>query len=408
MKAEIISIGTEITTGSILNTNTKYLSTKLLENGIEVSYHTSVEDNADMIKEVFKIALKRVDLIITTGGLGPTDDDLTKEIIAETLGLKLIKDKEMEDNIKNMFNSLNRPMPTNNKKQALVPEGGRFIANEVGTAPGVYISKDNKKIIMLPRPPKEMKIMFEKYVRPIIMQDFFIITKSINTIGIGESALEMEIKDIILNEKDITIATYAKEGEVEVKIIAKGQSKDFIEERLNKVIEKVENKVGTYIYGFDNTTIEETVFKLLKEKGYKVGFCESCTGGLISSRFIRIPGASEVLDRTIVTYSNKSKIEELGVKKETLEQYGAVSKETALEMAEGLLKKGDLDLVLSTTGIAGPAGGSEEKPVGLVYIGIATKTKNKVLKCNFNGDRESIQNRTTTRSFAEIRNLLLN
>ena len=408
MKAEIISIGTEVTTGGILNTNTKYLSTKLLDNGIEVSYHTSVSDDVDVIKEVFKIALERADLIITTGGLGPTDDDLTKEIIAETLGLKLIEDKKMEDNIKSIFNSLNRPMPINNKKQALLPEGGSFIVNEIGTAPGIYISKDNKKIIMLPGPPKEMKIMFEKHVSPIIKQDFFITTKSINTIGIGESALEMKIKDIILRYKDLTIATYAKEGAVEIKIIAKGQNRNIIEEGLKEVIKEIENEVGDYIYGFDNITIEETVFNLLKGKGYEVGFCESCTGGLISSRFTRIPGASEVLDRTIVTYSNKSKMEELGVKKETLEKYGAVSEETALEMAEGLLKKGDLDLALSTTGIAGPAGGSEEKPVGLVYIGITTKTKNKVLKFNFNGDRESIQNRTTTRAFAEIRNFLLN
>ncbi|MCQ4921736.1 competence/damage-inducible protein A [Tissierella carlieri] len=408
MIAEIITIGSEITTGSILNTHSKYISSKLLELGIETYYHTSVDDNKKRVSDIINIALQRADIIITTGGLGPTDDDLTKEVISETLGLELISDKDIEDNIRNIFSKLDKTMPTNNLKQAFKPEGSQFLKNSIGTAPGIFLSKDNKKIIMLPGPSKEMELMFNNEVIPLIHEDYNIIIKSVNIIGIGESQLEMKIKDLINKDSDIIIATFAKEGEVEVKIIGKGKNKDIIENKINNVIKILKQRFHEYIYGFDNIPIEIIVFNLLKEINYKIGFCESCTGGLISSRFSRIPGVSQVFDRSIVTYSNNAKMEELGVNSNTLEKYGAVSEETAIEMANGLLNRDNLDLSLSVTGIAGPDGGTEEKPIGLVYLCISTKDKSIPIKCNFNGNRESIQNKTATRAFFELRKFLLN
>ena len=408
MIAEIITIGTEITTGSTLNTHSKYISNKLLEIGIETYYHTSVDDNRERVKDVMNIALQRSDIIITTGGLGPTDDDMTKEVIAESLNLKLVNDKDMEQSIENIFNKLNKSMPSNNIKQSFKLEGSEFLKNSIGTAPGILLSKDNKKIIMLPGPPSEMELMFSNEVMPRIQEDYHIIKKSINLIGIGESQLEMDIKDLINNDPSIVIATFAKEGETEIKIIGKGNNEDLINKKISNIINTLQDRFHKYIYGFDNAPIEVVVFNILKERKLKIGFCESCTSGLISSRFGRIPGVSEVFDRGIVSYSNNSKVEELGVKLCTLERFGAVSKETAMEMAEGLRIKGNLDITLSVTGIAGPQGGTDDKPVGLVYLGISTKDETISIKCNFNGNRKTIQNKTCTRAFSELRNFLLN
>lgn len=408
MIAEIITVGTEITTGSTLNTNSQYLSNKLLGLGIETYYHTSVDDDSDRLSNVLEIALNRADIIITTGGLGPTEDDFTKEVVSKSLGLKLEVSYEMEAKIENMFLNMNRIMTDNNRKQATKPCGSQFIENTIGTAPGIFIKWNKKIIIMLPGPPREMKLMFEKGVTPLIKKDFFIIKKSINTIGIGESALETQLLSMDLNKDHITITTFAGEGSVEIKIIGKGKNKKDIENNINSAIKIIEKNLKEYIYGYDNISIEESIINLLKSRGYRLGLCESCTGGLISSKITSVPGASSVLDRAIVSYSNNSKIEELGVSKNTLEKYGAVSRETAYEMAKGLLKSSDsLDIVLSITGIAGPDGGTFNKPVGLVYICIMTKDGYEIVKANFNGNRSLIQNRAAIRALDEIRKTLL-
>jgi nicotinamide-nucleotide amidase len=408
MIAEIITIGTEITTGSTLNTHSQYISSKLLEIGIETYYHTSVDDNRDRVKDIMNIALKRSDIIITTGGLGPTDDDMTKEVIAESLNLKLVSDNDMEKSIKDIFNKQNRSMPSNNIKQAYKLEGSEFLNNSIGTAPGIFLSKDNKKIIMLPGPPREMELMFKNEVIPRIHEDYHIIKKSVNLIGIGESQLEMDIKDLINSDSSIIIATFAKEGETEIKIIGKGNDKELVNEKINNIINILQNRFHKYIYGFDNIPIEVVVFNMLKERKYKIGFCESCTSGLISSRFGRIPGVSEVFDRGVISYSNDSKVEELGVNPSTLDNFGAVSEETAMEMANGLRTKANLDIALSVTGIAGPTGDNSEKPIGLVYLCISSKENSTVIKCNFTGNREAIQNKTATKAFGELRSFLLN
>jgi len=408
MRAEIISVGNELILGNILNTNTFYITKKLTEIGIDVLYHTSVKDDMQMLENVINIALNRADLLIFTGGLGPTYDDMTKEIVSKTLGLKLIIDEELKESIENYFKKNNRTMTSNNIKQAYIPEGAKYLPNDIGTAPGIFIEHNEKTLVLLPGPPKEMKMMFDKYVVPLIKQDFIIIERTIKTIDIGESQVESILKDIITKNKDVYIATYAKDGIVDIKIVAKGKNQDKIEELLNKTIKEIESKISDYIYSYEDENIEEVVFRMLKENNMKIAFCESCTGGLITSKFTRIPGVSEVFDRAYITYSNISKVEDLNVSKKTLEKYGAVSEETALEMAHGLLNKTNVDIALSVTGIAGPSGGSEEKPVGLVYIGICTKNCSRVIKSMFSGDRISIQNRAYLKAFNELRKFILN
>ena len=407
MIAEIITVGTEIMIGSILNTNSKYISSKLVELGIQTCYHTSVDDNDERLTNVINIALNRADVIITTGGLGPTQDDLTKEVISKALGLKLIKDLDVESNLVNMFSKMNRFMTDNNRKQAVKPENSEFINNDNGTAPGIFIYKNNKKIVMLPGPPKELIPMFENSVVNLIKDDnYSIIVNSINTIGIGESSLEVELKSLDIYDKDIEVATYAKGGSCEVKLIGRSTNKKELENKINNAIIKIEEKLGEYIYSYDNEPIEEVLVKNLVSKNYTIAICESCTGGLISSMITNIAGASKVFDRGLVTYSNNSKVTELGVNILSLEKYGAVSEEIAYEMAKGLLEKAKTDIVLSITGIAGPSGGSKEKPVGLVYICVMSTEKHVVTKLMLSGNRNTIQERSAIRALAEINKFL--
>lgn len=407
--AEIITVGSEITLGSTLNTNSKFIAEELFAIGIESLYHSSVDDDEKRLKEVVKTSINRVDLIIITGGLGPTADDLTKEVVAEALNLKLVPDKDMENEIKAIFQKSSRAMSKNNLKQSLKIENSDFLHNTIGTAPGIFLNYHGKQIVLLPGPPREMKPMFKNKVLPLLSKGVYIIDKSINLTDIGESRVEMDLKDLLKYDSNINIATYAKETEVEIRII--GKSNDNIkqlEKKAQHLINIIENRFKNNIYGFDNKPLENIVFDLLVKLNYKIGFCESCTGGLLSGRFSRIPGVSQVFDRSIVTYSNNAKIEELNVSSNTLNEFGAVSKETALEMALGLLDKTNLDLVVSTTGYAGPETEKEAKgkSVGLVYICIADRKKNKIIKSNFTGSRENIQNKIVTKCFYELKKFL--
>lgn len=295
MRAEIISIGNELLSGDTLNTNTYYITRRLTELGIDVFYHTSVNDDVHILKDVIDISLRRVDLVIFTGGLGPTYDDMTKEVVSSTLGLKLILNDELKEALEDRFRKNNRKMTPNNLKQVYIPEGAKYLINEIGTAPGIFLEWKDKVIVMLPGPPKEMKTMFDKYVIPLIKQDNIIEEKIIKTIGIGESQLESAIEDIIKENKDVYIATFAKEGIVDIKIVVKGKNKDKLEKLLDDTIRKIRSRIGNYIYSYEDERIEEVVFKILKKKNMKIAFCESCTGGLIASKFTRIPGVSEVL-----------------------------------------------------------------------------------------------------------------
>lgn len=406
MIAEVITIGTEVVMGNVLNINSFFLSQKLTELGIEVHFHTSVDDNENRLESIIKTSIGRADLIITTGGLGPTKDDMTKEIISKSLGLNIKLDKTMENNIINMFTNENWLMVDTNQKQAFKPIGSSFIENTIGTAPGIYIEKDSKKIIMLPGPPVEMELMFKKSVINLIKQDLNIVTHSINVVGLGESYLESKLNDLKLSSENHSILTFAKEGIVEIKIILKGNNKKLLEEELENIIKTIEEEFDEYIYSYGSISLEEVIINLLKKKGWTLALCESITGGMISSKLTKIAGASSVFNRGLVTYSNASKIEELGVKQETLDRYGPVSKETAYEMAKGLFLKSKVDIALSTTGLAGPGGATVGKPIGLVYICIVTSNFEKIFRYNFNGNRNLIQESATVKALDEIRKII--
>lgn len=407
MKSEIISVGTELLLGHTVNTDAQFLSQKCADLGIDVYYHTVVGDNIGRLKEVTKTALSRSDLIIFTGGLGPTSDDITKEVVSELLNIELELNEVYLKEIEKYFNDINKKMTENNIKQAYIPKGSIVLKNDVGTAPGIFLYHNNVKIIFLPGPPKELKTMFSKYAIPLLNKDFIIKSKVIKTIGIGESQLDYMLDNIIKTQTNPTIATYAKEGQVDITITAKGKNVENVDFLINNMTNEVSKIIGDYIYSFNGESLEESFFKLLKKNNMKVSFCESCTGGLITSRFTRIPGVSQILDRGIVTYSNGSKIEELGVKKSTLDKYGAVSEQVAVEMAEGLLKKTNVDIAISTTGIAGPLSDNSEKPIGLVYIGVAVKNNSYSKEFKLKGNRESIQNKAANFAFNEGRKYLL-
>ncbi len=382
MKTTILTVGTEILFGQIVNTNAAYLSRQLNDLGFDVMYHYSVGDNPGRLAEMIHMAFKDCDMIITTGGLGPTQDDLTKETIAGAVGTKLVLSETALDALKNHYEKSKRPMTENNLKQAYIPEGAELLFNDQGTAPGFWLEKDNKIIISMPGPPREMTNMFEKEVRPKLekMRDSVIHYRIIRTFGLGESKMETVLLPLIDGQTDPTIATYAKEGECSLRIASKRSTLEEAEKAVDEMTEKVRDMIGEYIYSYDNEDLIDVVGKLLLEKNMTISCAESCTGGLFAGALAGIPGISAVFERGIVTYSNRAKKEELGVSKETLEKYGAVSSQTAMEMAAGLSAKTGSDICISVTGISGPDGGTEEKPVGLVYIGIMYKGKCQAVK----------------------------
>lgn len=405
MRAEIITVGTEILLGDIMNTNSQFLAKELANLGIDVYYQSTVGDNENRLYECFEDSLKRSDIVITTGGLGPTNDDITKEVAAKYFNQDLILHESSWDKIKDYFKKINIELTQNNKKQALFPKECIVLENNNGTAPGAIFSKDDKYIILLPGPPKEMVPMFNEKVKPYIerLTNTKLVSKTIRLMGIGESLLEEKIIDIIKNQTNPTIAPYAKDGEVTLRITAKAKDIKEAEVLINDMESKVKERVGAYIYGYDNTSLEEVVAKLLVEKNFTISVSESCTGGMVSSSLINYPGISSVFMEGCVTYSNEAKINRLGVKKETLDKYGAVSEEIAIEMAQGIAKNFNTDIGISTTGVAGPDGGTEEKPVGLVYAGIYIKGKTVVKQFNFTGNRQDVRVKTTKNLLNELR-----
>ena len=379
MKTAILSVGTEILMGQIANTNAVYLSQELNALGFDVMYHHTVGDNTARLKETMDLLFHDCDLIITTGGLGPTQDDLTKETVCSYMEDELIFDEEQMKALEEAFKKYRSPMTENNIKQAYLPSRAVKFSNPHGTAPGFALENKGKYVICLPGPPREMKEMFNLHARPYLEEkaDAKIVYKLIRTMGIGESQLETQLLDLIDGQTDPTLATYAKEGESYVRVASKRETKEEATAAVEEMIEKVKDRIGDFIYSEDNEDLWTVTGRLLLEKGLTLSAAESCTGGLFAKTMTDIPGISEVFDRSLVTYSNKAKMEELGVSAETLEKYGAVSEETAREMAEGLEKVSGSDICISVTGVAGPGGGTEEKPVGLSYIGFRYKGETK-------------------------------
>ncbi len=370
MKSALISVGTELLFGQITNTNTVYLSQQINALGIDVLYHFTVGDNPDRLEETIRIALDKCDLIIMTGGLGPTQDDLTKEVVAKVMNKPLILHRPSLERIEHFFNKINRIMTENNTKQALLPENAVIFDNDAGTAPGFALEIHDKIIVCLPGPPREMIHMFSKKVLPFLEEKshHVIYYKMLRIFGLGESALEDKLKDMITEQTDPTIATYAKEGEVAIRVTSKRQNHNEAKSSVEGLVKAIKQRVGDYIYSYDDEELVDVVTKKLLAREISISCAESCTGGLFSANLTDIPGISSVFDRGLVTYSNKAKIEELGVNELTLDKFGAVSFEVAQEMMQGLRRATGSRLCVSVTGIAGPDGGTDDKPVGLVYM----------------------------------------
>ena len=410
MTAEIICVGTELLLGNIVNTNAAFLSEKLAYLGINCYFQTVVGENRDRLLSVINTALSRADILIFSGGLGPTEDDLTKETVAEALGKKLIRDKWAEQEIADYFALRGRIPTDNNWKQADVIEGCEILYNKNGTAPGIFVSEGEKTVILLPGPPLELKSMFTDSVMPKLQQKcgqvFY--SQTVKIVGPGESSVETQILDMLNTQENPTIAPYAKTGEVHLRVTARAKDEKEAREKTAPVVEELYRRFGNAVYTTDaDETLEMALTKLLIKKKYTMTTAESCTGGMIAARMVNAPGVSAVLKSGFITYANEAKEELLGVPHDTLEKFGAVSRETAEEMAEGAVKAAHTDAAVAVTGIAGPDGGTKEKPVGLVYIGVNVRGNVEVREYHFSGSRQKIRESVTAAALTFLREKLL-
>ena len=360
--------------GDILNTDAQYLSIELAKLGISVIHQSTVGDNRERLLAQLDEAAKRSDIIILSGGLGPTPDDLTKEVCCEFFGKEMFLHEPTVEKIKKYFSSKGIEMAQNNLKQAMLPKDCVIFPNDNGTAPGMAIEKDGVHILVLPGPLRELKPMFQNCAVPYLMQfsDRIIVSHNIRTFGIGESSMAERVNDLF-DARNPTVAPYAKDGEALLRVTAMAITKEDAESLCEPVIEEIKKRLDAYVYGVDYNCIEEAVVAMLKEHHLKVATAESCTGGLIAKRITDVPGASEVFECGIISYANEIKHKVLGVNEDDLNKYGAVSEPVAKQMAQGALKVSGADIAVSVTGIAGPDSDSTDKPVGLVYIGLADK-----------------------------------
>lgn len=411
MTVEVISVGTELLLGNIVNTNAQFLAEKCALLGLSMYNQVVVGDNRERLKDVVVTALERSDIVILTGGLGPTEDDLTKETCAEAMGFELAEDGHTRQRIEDYFkNSIYKEIPDNNWKQAVVPVGAIVLDNDNGTAPGLIMEKDGKRAILLPGPPNEMIPLFKEQVEPYLqkLRPELIVSKMIKICGMGESQVEDKLLDLIDKQTNPTIATYAKTGEVHVRVTASAPTTEIADRLIRPVVKEIKKRMGTFVYSTkEEETLEMAVVRLLKKYELTVATAESCTGGLVAGRLVNVPGASDVFKEGFVTYSNKAKRKHLEVSKNTLKKYGAVSKETAKEMAIGGAFATDSDLCVAVTGLAGPDGGSEEKPVGLVYMACCLGDKVTVEKYQFKGNRSKIREQSVVRALDLVRRTVL-
>ncbi len=404
--AEILCVGTEILLGDIVNTNAAFLSSELASLGISQYRQSVIGDNSERLEQTVKQALEQCDLLVMTGGLGPTYDDITKETVAKALGKELVYHEESFKNIENYFLSRGRTMTENNKKQAMVIEGCVVLDNEVGTAPGIYCEEKGKTVVLMPGPPNEMTVMWKNKVKPLLSKDRekVFLSRNINIVGIGEAAVAQKLEDMMKNAVNPTIAPYCKTGEVRLRVTASADTKEEALEMCNNVIREISaSEIGSYIYGID-TDLPKAVVNALKRKELKFTSAESCTAGLISKMLTDVPGASEVFDGGVISYSDKVKNRLLGVPSGELSEHGAVSHQVAVKMAKGVRELMGADISVAVTGIAGPGGGSEEKPVGLVYIAVDHQGKVNVTKFKFGShlSRDRIRELTAVNAFTEV------
>ena len=407
LNAEIIAVGTELLLGDIVNTNAQYLSRELAALGINVYRQTAVGENKQRLRDAYAEAFSRSDMVITTGGLGPTADDITKEAAAEYFGLDMVLDEVSLSGIAAFFDRVGSKMPENNRQQAFFPVGAKILDNPAGTAPGCVIEANGKICILLPGPPRELKAMFDRHIMGYLSQfvDGVLASRILRLVGIGESAMEEKIADILACQTNPTIAPYAtgRAGEVILRISAKGENEAAAQGLMVPVADMLYERLGEYIYGEDGETLAGNVVEMLKKQGLTLTVSESITGGQLAGVIVSVPGASRVLNEAVVTYSNEAKVRILGVSTDSLGQFGAVSEHVAKEMAVGAAKAAGADVAISVTGIAGPDGGTAEKPVGLVYIGLYHKGHCKVKKFQLFGDRQRIRDRAVACSLDMLR-----
>lgn len=393
MVAEILSIGTELLMGQIANTDAQFISRRLGELGISIYRQCTVGDNPARVLESLKESLSRSDIVITTGGLGPTEDDLTKEMVAEYFGLEMELHQPSYDTLMEMMSRFGRKITPNNIKQAYFPKGAIIMPNLCGTAPGCIVEKDGKTVAVLPGPPRELTDMFDRQLAPYLEKRSGLTIKSrfLKIFGLGESNVETMLLDLFHSD-DPTLALYCGPGEVAARITTRVKEGEDADAKIEPVYQEILRRVGDAYYGDGmERTPADAVYELLKARGEKVTFAESCTGGLLSGEFVGVPGASSCLEESYVTYANEAKMRLIGVKEETLVNFGAVSEECAKEMAMGALKKSGADWAVSVTGIAGPDGGTPEKPVGTVWVGVAHGDNVMAKKFNFRGDRKWVR-----------------
>ena len=408
MIAEIVAIGTELLMGQIVNTDAQYLSRRLQSLGISVYYHTTVGDNPQRMRDTLALALSRSDIVITTGGLGPTQDDISKEIAAQLFDLPLLFDEESWRAIGGYFAKMGRVCPENNRRQAMFALGSTVLPNACGTAPGCMIEKGGKLIVQLPGPPHEMEDMFERQVYPRLAgrTGGCIASRYLRIYGLGESQVAQMCAKWIEQSGEVTVAPYCQTGECVLRVTARGASEREAVDRVLPVAQELAACLGEAVYAITDTSegsMEEAAGRALTERGLTVATAESCTGGLVAAKLVNYPGISAALGEAHVTYANEAKVRYCGVKEETLAAYGAVSEQTAREMAQGLREKSGADIAAATTGIAGPGGGTKEKPVGLVYVACASRHGVTVERLQLNGSRERVRNLAALKALDLIR-----
>jgi nicotinamide-nucleotide amidase len=399
MQVELASVGTELLLGQIVDTNAAYLAGKLSELGITVYHKTTVGDNAERLAAALRISLGRSDVVLATGGLGPTDDDITAAAVAEVMGVGLVEDEATTERIRSFARFRGVKLLDSLLKQALVPKGAEVIPNPVGTAPGFIISRESKTVITLPGVPTEMRAMAEESVFPYLAQRLgegdagVILSRVLRIAGMGESQAEAEISDLIGQQTNPTIAPLAKTHEVFLRLTARAPGRTAAERLIAPVEAEIRQRLGNHVYGADEESLELVVGRMLEAAALTLAVAESCTGGLIGHRITSVPGSSRYFLCSVTAYSNESKVRLLGLSEEILRQHGAVSAPAAAAMAEGVRKAVHADIGMSVTGIAGPDGGKAAKPVGLVYLGLADADETVTEEIRLRGDRAMIKER---------------
>lgn len=410
MTVEIICVGTELLLGNIVNTNAAYLAEQCAGLGLSCYYQSVVGDNKERLADAVRVAIGRSDIILFSGGLGPTQDDLTKETVAEVFGRNQVLHEESKERIRAYFERRGLELTENNWKQAYIPEESIVLNNENGTAPGVIIEGGQACAILLPGPPNELKPMFEQSVRPYLLQKQpgVIYSRVVKICGVGESKVETQIQDLIDGQDNPTIAPYAKTGEVHLRVTARAEDEKAAKKLIKPVVRELKARFGNNVYTTDaDVNLEQAVVELLMGNDLTVSTAESCTGGMLAARLINVPGVSDSFKSGYITYANKAKRKILGVKKTTLAKYGAVSEETVREMVEGVVRVAKTDVGVAVTGIAGPDGGTKEKPVGLVYIACHVCGVTTVKELHLSGNRSKIRENTVAQALILMRKCIL-